>query len=136
MSESKSNTMNIAVLVTGSVYGSQDALSAFHYVRAALANGHTIQRVFFYNDGVLNGSNLVSPAADEFDLHRAWVELANQHDFSLDICASAALRRGIVDHREADKSDLQHHNLALPFQLTGLGQLAESIMTAERLVQF
>ncbi len=128
--------VTIAVLVTGPAYGSQDALTAFHYVKAALELGHVIQRVFFYNDGVLNGSKLISPAADEFDLYNAWLALAKKYKFGLDVCAAAALRRGIIDKTEAEKSDRASFNLELPFQLTGLGQLAESIVTADRVIQF
>lgn len=131
-----SSPLNIAIVVTGPSYGRQDALSAYHYTQAALVAGHTIQRVFFYNDGVLNASFLSAPAADEFDLHAAWRELAIKHQFGLDICASAALRRGIVDAGEAERLSLPHFNLEYPFQLTGLGQLAESLVTADRVVQF
>ena len=131
-----SSPLNIAIVVTGPGYGRQDALSAYHYAQAALAVGHHIQRVFFYNDGVLNASFLSAPAADEFDLHNAWRELALSHEFGLDICASAALRRGIVDSAEAERLSLPHFNLSSPFQLTGLGQLAESLVTADRVVQF
>jgi tRNA 2-thiouridine synthesizing protein D len=128
--------VTIAVLVTGPAYGRQDALTAFHYVKAALELGHVIQRVFFYNDGVLNGSTLLSPAADEFDLYNAWLNLSKKYKFGLDVCSAAALRRGIIDRAEAEKSDSTHFNLEMPFQLTGLGQLAESIVTADRVIQF
>ncbi|QUM86829.1 MULTISPECIES: sulfurtransferase complex subunit TusD [unclassified Moritella] len=131
-----SKSVTIAVLVTGPAYGSQDALSAYHYVKSAIELGHTIQRVFFYNDGVLNGSTLTSPAADEFDLYNAWLLMAREHLFPLDICSGAALRRGVIDQNEADRTGKNQFNLELPFQLTGLGQLAESIMTADRVIQF
>ncbi|SGZ00430.1 Putative uncharacterized protein [Moritella viscosa] len=131
-----SKSITIAVLVTGPAYGSQDALSAYHYVKSAVELGHTIQRVFFYNDGVLNGSILTSPAADEFDLYNAWLVMAREHLFPLDICSGAALRRGVIDQSEADRTGKNQFNLELPFQLTGLGQLAESIMSADRVIQF
>ncbi len=126
----------IAVLVTGPVYGSQDALSAFHYTKTAIELGHKIQRVFFYNEGVHNASALSSPASDEFDLHRAWIELANAHGLTLDVCVAAALRRGVIDQTEADNMDSANFNLVPPFQLSGLGQLAESLITADRVIQF
>lgn len=131
-----SNPLNIAIVVTGPCYGTQDAITAYNYVKAAIAEGHTIQRVFFYNDGVLNGSKLSMPASDEFDLHKAWCELALLHKFGLDICSSAALRRGIVDAAETERLSLDSFNLQAPFELTGLGQLAESLVTADRVIQF
>ena len=69
-------------------------------------------------------------------MYNAWLILAREHQFDLDICSAAALRRGIVDESEADKAGKSSFNLELPFQLTGLGQLAESIVTADRVIQF
>jgi tRNA 2-thiouridine synthesizing protein D len=62
--------------------------------------------------------------------------MAREHQFHLYICSGAALRRGVIDQSEADRAGKSQFNLEFPFQLTGLGQLAESIMTADRVIQF
>ena len=49
---------------------------------------------------------------------------------------AAAMRRGVLDEQEAKGAGQAHFNLQAPFCLSGLGQLAEAALTADRLVQF
>jgi tRNA 2-thiouridine synthesizing protein D len=128
--------MRYALLVTGPAYGTQHASSAYLFARALLAAGHELESVFFYREGVLNASELISPASDEFDLSQAWQQLHRERGIKLNICVAAALRRGITDRQEADNLNLPGANLAEGFQLAGLGALAEAALTCERLVQF
>ncbi|WLS79309.1 sulfurtransferase complex subunit TusD [Erwinia pyri] len=128
--------MRYALLVTGPAYGTQHASSAYLFARALLAAGHELESVFFYREGVLNASELISPASDEFDLSQAWQQLHREQGIKLNICVAAALRRGITDRQEADNLNLPGANLAEGFQLAGLGALAEAALTCERLVQF
>ena len=125
-----------SVVVTGSPYGSQSASSAYQFCAAATLAGHQIVGVFFYQEGVLNANQLVSPATDEINLPDLWATLASQYQFPLEVCVSAALRRGVVDQQEAAQLDLSQFNLKPPFVLSGLGQLAELSAGCERLVQF
>ena len=92
--------------------------------------------VFFYQEGVLNASQFVSPASDEINLPDFWAKLATQYQFPLEVCVSASLRRGIVNQTEAQQLSLGQYNLKAPFVLSGLGQLAELSASADRLVQF
>ncbi|KPU83167.1 sulfur transfer complex subunit TusD [Psychromonas sp. PRT-SC03] len=128
--------IKIALLVSASPYGKQGASSAYQFCLAALQSGHEIVGVFFYQEGVLNSSFILSPATDEVNLHQLWRDLAAQYKFPLEVCVSAALRRGIVDNVEAKQLALAHFNLQAPFVLSGLGQLAELSAKADRLVQF
>ena len=125
-----------SVVVTGAPYGSQSASSAYQFCAAALLAGHQIVGGFFYQEGVLNASQLVSPATDEINLPDLWATLATQYHFPLEVCVSAALRRGVVDQQEAAQLALAQFNLKPPFVLSGLGQLAELSAGCERLVQF
>ncbi len=128
--------IKIAILVSGPPYGKQGASSAYQFCLAALQTGYEIVGVFFYQNGVLNSSYLLSPASDEVNLFKLWQTLALQYKFPLEVCVSAALRRGIVDSIEARLLALPHFNLEKPFVLSGLGQLAELSAKADRLVQF
>lgn len=128
--------MRYALLVTGPAYGTQHASSAWLFAQALLAAGHELESVFFYREGVLNASELTSPASDEYDLSRAWQQLHQERGVRLNICVAAALRRGITDRQEAENLNLPGANLAKGFQLAGLGALAEAALTCERLVQF
>ena len=128
--------IKFSVVVTGGPYGSQSASSAYQFCVAAAHAGHEIAGVFFYQEGVLNASQLVSPATDEINLPDLWATLATRYKFPLEVCVSAALRRGVVDEQEASLLSLPQFNLKPPFVLSGLGQLAELSANCDRLVQF
>jgi len=128
--------MKIAIVVSSAPYGSQGASSAYQFCASAVKAGHEIVGVFFYQEGVLNASQLVSPASDEVNLPDFWAKLAMQHQFPLEVCVSASLRRGIVNETEAKQLSLSQFNLKSPFVLSGLGQLAELSAGADKLVQF
>lgn len=128
--------MRFTLLVTGPAYGTQQASSAYQFATALLAEGHQLESVFFYREGVLNASQLNSPANDEFHLTAAWQTLQKEWGVALNICVAAALRRGVADEQEARNQRLPAANLAEGFQLTGLGALAEAALGCERLVQF
>ncbi|HVI50906.1 MAG TPA: sulfurtransferase complex subunit TusD [Candidatus Sulfotelmatobacter sp.] len=117
--------MKFAILVTDGPQGSQSSGSALNFARAVLARGHGLTRVFFYGDGVLNANRLAAPPADERHPGRDWSQLAAEHGVELVVCANAAVKRGI---REV--------NLAPGFRISGLGQLAEAMVAADRLVTF
>lgn len=112
------------------------AHSALAFARAALAQGHRIARVFFYGDGVFNASSLQQPPQGETATYRHWQALADAHNIDLVVCIAAGLRRGIVDAEEAGRYQLPAHNVAAGFQLSGLGQLVEAGVTADRLITF
>ncbi|MCR0999703.1 sulfurtransferase complex subunit TusD [Serratia rubidaea] len=129
-------TLSYCLLVTGPAYGTQQASSAYQFAQALLAAGHRLSSVFFYREGVLNANRLSAPASDEFDLVRAWSELAQQHHVTLNVCVAAALRRGVSDEHEAREQGLAAANLQPGFTLSGLGALAEAALSCDRMVQF
>jgi tRNA 2-thiouridine synthesizing protein D len=128
--------IKFSIVVGGAPYGAQSASSAYQFCIAALEAGHEVTGVFFYQEGVLNANQLISPASDEVNLPDLWAKLATRYQFPLEVCVSAALRRGIVDQTEAEQLALQQFNLKPPFVLSGLGQLAELSASCDRLVQF
>ncbi|KII78582.1 sulfurtransferase complex subunit TusD [Vibrio renipiscarius] len=128
--------LTYTLVVNGAVYGSQSARSAYQFAEALIAKGHTLVSVFFYQDGVSNGSALTVPANDEFDLTKAWQKLSEMHAVRLETCVAAALRRGVVSQGEATQHGLSQHNLATGFSQAGLGSLAEAMLTQDRVVQF
>jgi len=128
--------VKFSILVTGNPASSQSASAAYQFCSAALSAGHTINGIFFYLDGVLNANHLINPATDEINLPDLWASLALEHDFPLEVCVSASLRRGVINQQEAEQLGLLHHNVKPPFVLSGLGQLAELSASCDRLVQF
>ncbi|MDV7022372.1 sulfurtransferase complex subunit TusD [Atlantibacter hermannii] len=128
--------MRFALMVTGPAYGTQQASSAYQFARAVIEEGHRVESVFFYREGVYNANQLTSPASDEFDMVRAWQRLSEEQGVALHICVAAALRRGITDDEQAQQLNLPGANLQPGFTLSGLGALAEAALTSDRMVQF
>lgn len=128
--------MRFALMVTGPAYGTQQASSAYQFARAVFDEGHRVQSVFFYREGVYNANQLTLPASDEFDMVRAWQRLSEEQGVALHICVAAALRRGVTDEEQVRQLNLPAANLQPGFTLSGLGALAEAALTSDRLVQF
>ena len=128
--------MKFTIQVNEGPYQHQATDSAYHFTKAALEKGHEIFRVFFYHDGVLNGTRLTSPPQDDRNIVERWAALAKEHDLDLVLCVAAAQRRGIVDEGEAERNKKDATNIAEPFRISGLGQLIEGAIQSERLVVF
>lgn len=132
----ENQSIKFSLLITANPISSEKASTAYQFCEAALISGHQVCGVFFYLDGVLTANNLISPASDEVNLTTRWAALAEQYKIPLEVCVSAALRRGIVNQEEAKQLALFNYNLKPPFVLSGLGQLAELSSRCDRLVQF
>ncbi len=128
--------MKFAILVNEGPYTHQASDSAYNFTRSALNLGHDVMRVFFYHDGVNNGTRLTTPPQDDRHITNRWSELAKQHDLDLVVCVAAAQRRGIVDQDEQKRNGKDANNIADGFRISGLGQLIEAGIQADRLVSF
>jgi len=117
--------MKIGILINEGPFTHQASDSAYRFCVAALAKGHEIYRVFFYKDGVNNANKLSEPQTDDRNLVSLWSELGQENDIDLVVCVAAALRRGIKDEIVKDS-----------FRISGLGQLVEAGIQADRLVVF
>ena len=117
--------MKFGILVNEGPYNHQASDTAYQFAKAAIDKGHEIHRVFFYHDGVNNATKLTQPPQDDRNIVNRWSKLAEEHGVDLVVCVAAALRRGIVDE-----------NLATGFRISGLGQLVESGIQADRLLTF
>ena len=117
--------MKIGLLVSEGPYTHQASDTAYQFAVAAIRQGHEVQRVFFYHDGVYNATRLTEPPQDDRHIVNRWSALKEKHDVDLVVCVAAALRRGIKDEV-----------LAPGFRISGLGQLVESGIQADRLVVF
>ena len=128
--------MKLAVMVNEGPYTHQASDTAYSFIRAALDAGHEIFRVFFYHDGVHNGTRLTTPPQDDRHIVNRWSELREAHDLDLGVCVAAAQRRGIVDPDEAKRNGKDSDNIAPGFRISGLGQLIEAGVQADRLLVF
>lgn len=128
--------MKLTIQVNEGPYQHQAADSAYNFAKAALGKGHEIFRVFFYHDGVNNGTCLTSPPQDDRHIVNRWSEMAKENGIDLVICVAAAQRRGIVDDGEAERNGKDATNIADGFRISGLGQLIEGAVQSDRLVVF
>ena len=128
--------MRFGILINEGPYTHQAADTAYHFARAALEGGHEIYRIFFYHDGVNNGTRYSVPPQDDRNLQTMWSELAAKHGLDLVVCVAAAQRRGILDANEAKRHGKDGDNIAPGFRISGLGQLMEAAIEADRLVVF
>jgi len=128
--------MKFALVVNEGPYTHQASDSALNFARAALEKGHEIFRVFFYHDGVNNGTRYTVPPQDDRNLQRAWSEIALTKNIDLVVCIAAAQRRGILDANEAKRQGKDGDNIAPGFRISGLGQLIEAGIQADRLIVF
>ncbi|WP_297528342.1 sulfurtransferase complex subunit TusD [Thiohalobacter sp.] len=128
--------MKLAVMVNEGPYQHQAADTALQFTKAALEKGHEVMRVFFYHDGVNNGTRFGVPPQDDRNITVQWSELAEKHNLDLVICVAAAQRRGILDADEAKRHGKDGDNIAPGFRISGLGQLIEAGIQSDRLVVF
>jgi tRNA 2-thiouridine synthesizing protein D len=128
--------MKFTIQVNEGPYQHEAADTAYHFTKAALDKGHEIFRIFFYHDGVNNGTRLTTPPQDDRNIVNRWSELAKEHDIDMVVCVAAAQRRGIVDDGEAQRNGKDATNIAPGFRISGLGQLIEGGVESDRVIVF
>jgi len=128
--------MKYSIMVNEGPYTHQASDTALQFCKAALGAGHEIFRIFFYHDGVNNGTRYTVPPQDDRNIPQEWSKLAEKHDLDLVICIAAAQRRGIMDADEAKRQGLDGDNIAPGFRISGLGQLIEGGIQADRQLVF
>ncbi|MFN3920240.1 MAG: sulfurtransferase complex subunit TusD [Methylohalobius sp.] len=121
--------LKFTLQVNASPYAGEAADLAYRFALAALAKGHRVQRVFFYQDGVYHALGLAAPPADEPNQVTRWTQLAKTHGVDLVVCSAAAQRRGVWTPEAQVK-------LAPGFRIAGLALLVESILETDRLLVF
>ena len=128
--------MKYALAIYGAPGSSQSGQTALSFAHELLAAGHSIFRIFFYQDGVHTASRLSSPPQDEQNLPESWRQFIEEHELDAVVCIAAALRRGVVNDTEAERYELAGSNLSAGYELSGLGQLLEATVEADRLITF
>lgn len=116
--------MKFGILIQDGPYNHEASDSAYNFIAAALEKGHEIVGVFFYNDGVLNATSLMDPPTDDRHISKRWSELGAK-GIDIVICIAAAKRRGIADG-----------NIAENTRISGLGQLVDMTIKADRMLTF
>ncbi|WP_417566705.1 sulfurtransferase complex subunit TusD [Marinobacter sp.] len=124
------------LVITGAPYSSQAPQTALGFAKAAIDEGHRIDRVFLYGDGVHLASALCTPPSDETGWPQKWAEFLEHHGIPAIVCIASALRRGLVNETEQKRYQLPAANLLHPFEIAGLGEWVEGRMTSTRTLYF
>lgn len=126
----------IAIVITTPPHSNLTS-TAINYIEAAVKLGVDIVGVFFYQAGVLNASKHLSLPNDEFQTIRAWQNLHNQHKIPMHLCISAAERRGLSDEVDIqiEQTSYSHSNMNECFTISGLGELVELTVKADKVIQ-
>ncbi len=93
------------------------------FAHACLAQGHTIDAIFLYQQGVYHASNHFDLPTDELQIPMLWQQLADQK-INLMLCVTAAEKRGL---------DIKHTNV---FNVAGLAEFAMLASDADKWIQF
>ena len=128
--------MRYAIAIHSAPYGGNGSRAGLSFARAALAAGHEISRVFFYHDGVYNAlSSAVAPQG-EADSGGAWSVFHTETGVELAVCIASGIKRGVLSEEERNRYDQTAATLAPGFELVGLGQLMDAILTSDRYIEF
>lgn len=105
---------------------------AWHGVALAkeLINQNETVEVFFYQDAASIANRLNWRPTDEPNLTAEWQLLPIERR----VCVSTALARGVTDSENATRHDLSSENIADGFHLVGLGELADLMLKAARVI--
>ncbi len=128
--------MKYAIQINASPNDSNVAYSAYQFIQAALKKEHEVLRVFFYQEGIYHAFKYSTPPDDELQMTKKWTLLAIEQKVDLVVCISAAQRRGLLCDDEAKRQGKLDNDLAEGFRISGLGQLVESILLADRFIEF
>ncbi|WP_343189674.1 sulfurtransferase complex subunit TusD [Buchnera aphidicola] len=123
--------MKYMLLITGPVYGSQNALTGLLFARNAFSSGNNISSIFFYCNGVTNFNTKYSPSKNEFNLVQAWIDLNKKFKVKLNVCESASLRRGVISKK---KNNIDKE--LVYFQLVGLIEIVQEMRYCDQIIQF
>lgn len=103
--------------------------TAINIVSTALSSGYEVVGVFFYQQGVLNAAAHVSIPNDEFQAAASWQTLHETYNLPLHVCTTAAEKHGLNDELT------EGSNIAKSFTISGLGELVELTVSAEKVIQ-
>lgn len=106
----------------------EDCATALQFAEALVDKGHTIYRLFFFSDGVLNA--VPGPGAPLFD---RWRALITSHQLDAVVCVTSARHRGIEAAPVEAGSALA---IGEGFVIGGLGQLIDAAVHSDRLITF
>ena len=128
--------MKLGLLVNEGPYQHQAADTAYQFATAAIEKGHEIFRVFFYHDGVNNGTRLTTPPQDDRQASSAAGPSLPRRTTWTSWCASRRPSGGASATRTSRNATARMPTTSRRVRISGLGQLVEAAIECDRLVTF
>ena len=128
--------MKFSIVLTAAPYSSEAAATALKFAKALLGQGHTIYRLFFFNDGVHAANRFTTVAENEISLQQQWDSFIAQHKIESVVCVTSAFKRGVLDEQEAKRQQFEVASMYGSSEIAGLGQLIDAAVNSDRLVNF
>lgn len=128
--------MKFAIAIYAPPSSQDQARAALEFAEAVVSQGHNIYRLFFFNDGVLNGVALESGTGTEPPLWQRWQRLVQAHNLDAVVCVTSAKKRGVVGQDATQSPDSPCLPVADGFTIGGLGQLIDAAVNADRMITF
>jgi tRNA 2-thiouridine synthesizing protein D len=128
--------VKFSIVVYAAPYSIQASESALRFTQTLLESGHEVYRLFFFSDGVHNTSRLAVAAQDEINIPERWDELISRYELDSVACVTSAIKRGIVDSKEAQRHELDADSIRSSSEIGGLGQLIDATLNSDRVVSF
>jgi tRNA 2-thiouridine synthesizing protein D len=116
-----------ALYVQSSTYASPVLASVLRFAKAAIAQNHRLDQIFFYQDAVQAISADIDLPADEPDVAAELVTFCQQQQIPLLYCVTAAEKRGLAS---------QHSPAREGFVAAGLAEFAMRLDAVDQVVQF
>lgn len=117
--------MRYLLMLQGKAWSEQSVLSACQFCEAAIAQGHIIDAIFLYQDGITNALPYLDISSDELNGQQALSDLHITYGVPLWLCVTAAVKRGVNED-----------NVMPGFKIAGLAEFAERCTLADKVIQF
>ena len=115
---------------------SDNTIKALEFCQQAVKDGHTIERVFCYQDGVYLANNLMVTPQGELNIQHHFKAFAKAYKTRLIACIASCLRRGVLTQKEATRHTKAAGNFDAQFELAGLGEYFDACHSTDKIVEF
>ena len=128
--------MKYTIAIHSAPYSGNGGHTGLAFARALLAAGHEIARVFFYHEGVYHALTSAVAPQGEADSTAAWRAFHAETGTELAVCIANGIKRGVLSVEESERYERTAATLAPGFELVGLGQLIDAIVSSDRYIEF
>ncbi len=128
--------MKFTLVIYSAPYSEEASSTALRFAQTLIDEGHEIYRLFFFSDGVHNTSRMAVAAQDELNIPAQWHDLITRYELDSVACVTSAIKRGILDKKEAERHELDAATMHSSSEIAGLGQLIDASLSSDRVISF